>query len=617
MCGITGYFSNKNVVTEAELRSMTQVLSHRGPDAEGFYTHRHIGLGHRRLSIIDLSEHANQPMFSHSGDSVIVFNGEIYNYREIGKELGMIPKTSSDTEIILEAFEKWGPLFVNKLNGMFAMAIYRISENKLYFFRDRIGIKPLYYLLVDGQLAFASELKAITQLSYFKQHKNINPNAINTFLQLGYIPATDSIYDKVHKFPQGNYGIFDGSKLELTPYWNLAQQVNPAPLSHFGEAKEQLNELLTSSVKYRLISDVPYGTFLSGGIDSSLVTAVAQKVTNHQLKTFSIGFAESKFNEAGYAQQVATYLNTDHHSFLLTEKEALEMVPEMFRYYDEPFADSSAIPTMLVSKMARQQVTMTLSGDGGDELFHGYGMYNWANRLNQPILKNNRHLIKNVLNQLSPKYQRVSKLFDFDPSTPLKHHIFSQEQYLFNLKESREILNQPYQTPLLLDENPVSARKFNPAEKQALFDLIYYLPDDLLVKVDRASMRFSLEDRVPLLDYRIVSFALNLHPNLKTHKGIQKYLLKELLYDYVPRQLFNRPKWGFSIPMNKWLKGDLNYLIGEYLTDEKMAEAGFVKPAEVKKLIHEYLTTDKEFLYNRVWVMICLHQWYHEVYRNI
>ncbi|MFA6401739.1 MAG: asparagine synthase (glutamine-hydrolyzing) [Salinivirgaceae bacterium] len=617
MCGITGYFSNKNAVSETELRRMTQVLSHRGPDAEGFYTHQHIGLGHRRLSIIDLSEQANQPMFSHSGDSVIVFNGEIYNFQEIGNELGITPNTSSDTEIILEAFEKWGPLFVNKLNGMFAMAIYRISENKLYLFRDRMGIKPLFYLLADDQLIFASELKAITQLSFFKQHKNINPNAVNTFLQLGYIPAPNTIYERVHKFPQGNYAIFDGNRLELNSYWSLTEQDHPSPLSHFGEAKEQLNELLTSSVKYRLISDVPFGTFLSGGIDSSLVTAVAQKVTNHQLKTFSIGFSESKFNESGYAQQVATHLNTDHHNFLLTEKEALGMVPEMFRYYDEPFADSSAIPTMLVSKMARQQVTMTLSGDGGDELFHGYGMYNWAKRLKNPIAHSNRYIIKNILNQLSPKYQRVSKLFDFDSSTPLKQHIFSQEQYYFSLKESQNILNQAYHIPLPLDENPISNRQFNAAESQALFDLMYYLPDDLLVKVDRASMRFSIEDRVPLLDYRIVTFALNLHPSLKTHNGIQKYLLKELLYAYVPRELFNRPKWGFSIPMNKWLKGDLNFLIKEYLSEDKVNEAGFVKPEEVTQLIQEYLTTNKEYLYNRVWVLICLHQWYQEVYKNL
>lgn len=617
MCGITGYFSNKNVIAESELRSMTQALSHRGPDAEGFYTHQHIGLGHRRLSIIDLSEQANQPMISHSGDSVIVFNGEIYNFQEIGNELGITPKTSSDTEIILEAFEKWGPLFVNKLNGMFAMAIYRISENKLYLFRDRMGIKPLFYLLADGQLVFASELKAITQLSFFKQHKNINPNAVNTFLQLGYIPAPNTIYERVHKFPQGAYAIFDGNRLELTSYWSLIEQVKPSPLSNFGEAKEQLNELLTSSVKYRLISDVPYGTFLSGGTDSSLVTAVAQKVTNHQMKTFSIGFAESKFNESAYAKQVATYLNTGHHSFLLTEKEALELVPEMFRYYDEPFADSSAIPTMLVSKMARQQVTMTLSGDGGDELFHGYGMYNWAKRLKNPIAHSNRHVIKNILNQLSPKYQRVSKLFDFDSSALLKQHIFSQEQYYFSLKESQKILNQAYHIPLPLDENPISNRQLNAAESQALFDLMYYLPDDLLVKVDRASMRFSLEDRVPLLDYRVVTFALNLHPGLKTHNGIKKYLLKELLYDYVPRELFNRPKWGFSIPMNKWLKGDLNFLIEEYLSERKVVEAGFVEPEEVIHLIQEYLTTNKEYLYNRVWVLICLHQWYQEVYKNL
>ncbi len=397
MCGIVGFYSNNNLFSKDEMSKMLQKISHRGPDAEGTYFAKGVGLGHKRLSIIDLSKEANQPMYSHSGNSVIVFNGEIYNFKEIITELGIKTKTLSDTEVIIEAFEKWGPSFVEKLNGMFAMAIYQIAENKLFLFRDRMGIKPLFYYFKDNQLVFASELKALIQADHIKKKIEINPEAVNTFLHLGYIPAPNTIYKNINNFPQGSYAEFNGEKLEIKQYWNIADKISKNTHTNFNDAKTQLNDLLNQSVKYRLIADVPYGTFLSGGIDSSLVSAIAQKVSNHQLKTFSIGFAESKFNESEYAQKVAQHLETDHHSFTLTENEAIELVPDIFNYYDEPFADASAIPTMLVSKMARQQVTMTLSGDGGDELFHGYGMYNWATRLNNPAARMFKMPAKNYL----------------------------------------------------------------------------------------------------------------------------------------------------------------------------------------------------------------------------
>ncbi|MBI9067551.1 MAG: asparagine synthase (glutamine-hydrolyzing) [Salinivirgaceae bacterium] len=616
MCGIAGFFSSNNYFFNEELSSMINSLSHRGPDAAGTYFHENLALGHRRLSIIDLSDMANQPMTSHSSNTVIVFNGEIYNYREIAKELNFNAKTTSDTEVILEAFEKWGPDFVNRLNGMFAIAIYKISENKLYLFRDRIGIKPLFYYLVDGQLAFASELKAITKLFHFKQNKHINQSAINKFLHLGYIPAPETIYSKVYKFPQGNYAVFDGAELNFTEYWNSSKQIKANCQSNFSEAKAELNYLIEDSVKYRLIADVPYGTFLSGGVDSSLVTAMAQKITNHQLKTFSIGFEDSKYNESAYARKVSKHLETDHHEYILSEKEALNLVDDIWNYYDEPYADSSALPTMLVSKMAKEQVTMTLSGDGGDELFFGYGMYQWAKRLNNPLVWNSRFLSKQVLNQLNPKYQRVSHLFDIKSKKHLNIHIFSQEQYFFSQKELKNIsLNSENYFELFKLNNEI--RNLSASEKQALFDLNYYLPDDLLTKVDRASMKYSLESRVPLLDHRIVEFALNLDPNLKVKNGVSKFLLKEVLYDYVPKEIFDRPKWGFASPINKWLKTDLKYLIDDYLNESMLIEAGFVEPKITKRLIDEYLTSDKEYLYNRVWVLICLHRWYFDIYMNI
>jgi asparagine synthase (glutamine-hydrolysing) len=611
MCGISGFYQIKNKLNEHDLRAMTGILSHRGPDAQGFYIGEKVMLGHRRLSIIDLSEQANQPMFSHSGKSVIVFNGEIYNYREVTTQLGIKQKTTSDTEMIVEAFEILGPDFVNRLNGMFAMAIYRIDEQKLYLFRDRIGIKPLYYYHYDGVLAFTSELKAFEQLPSFQNEKKINPPAIRQFLHLGYIPAPMTIYKNVYKFPQGNYGVFDGNELQIKPYWVINDKIKPEIISDENEALLQLKELVESSVKYRLISDVPYGTFLSGGIDSSLVSAVAQKVSNNRLKTFSIGFESTKYNEAPFAQKVAEHLGTDHHTFTMKEQDAMDKVPVMFFYYDEPFADSSALPTMLVSEMARKHVTMTLSGDGGDELFHGYGMYQWATRLNNPLIKILRNPLYLGLSQMGNRYQRIGQMFNWQDGDDLTAHIFSQEQYFFSTRELELICKDANQTIIFEDTSAGLSRSLSPASKQALIDLKYYLPDDLLVKVDRASMRYSLETRVPLLDYRLVEFALNLDDSLKIKGKTSKYLLKELLYQYVPRELFDRPKWGFSVPLGRWLKTDLSYLSIEYLKPEKVKNAGLVNPEEVEKLLKRFYEKNQDYLYNRVWALICLHQWYY------
>ncbi len=611
MCGIAGFYQTKPLLNRQDLNQITSVLSHRGPDADGFYADEKVFLGHRRLSVIDLSEQANQPMFSHSGKSVIVFNGEIYNYREIVTQLGIQQKTTSDTEVIVEAFEKLGPSFVNLLNGMFAMAIYRIDEQKLYFFRDRIGIKPLYYFQSHGLLAFASELKSIELLEPFKSQKAINQQAVGQFLNLGYIPAPHTIYQDVFKFPQGHYGIYDGKTLDIQPYWQLNPKISNNVIFNKNEALEQLQHLVESSVKYRLISDVPYGTFLSGGIDSSLVSAVAQKVSSNPIKTFSIGFADAKFNESQYAQKVANHLGTDHHVFMMTEREVMQKIPDLFTYYDEPYADSSALPTMLVSEMARKNVTMTLSGDGGDELFHGYGMYNWAERLNNPLVKIVKNPAAFYLSRLDNRYKRIAQMFKWDKGDFLPAHIFSQEQYFFATYELCR-LGSSVSHDMFSDVFEGLSRKLSPAEKQALFDLNYYLPDDLLVKVDKASMRFSLETRVPLLDYRIIEFALNLDDRLKIKNGTAKYLLKELLYQYVPKELFNRPKWGFSIPLNRWLKTDLSYLVDEYLSEEKIRQAGLVDYPEVKKLIDRFRIKNEDYLYNRIWALICLHQWYFE-----
>ncbi len=547
-------------------------------------------------------------MYSHSGRYVIALIGEIYNFQEIAKELGVPLKTTSDTEVVLEAFEKWGTSFVNRLNGMFAIAIYDKKEKQLFLFRDRMGIKPLLYYWDGKNLAFASELK-VMEFDKIRTQRHVNKVAINEFLYLGYIPQPHTIWQKIQKFPSGYYAVVKGNSLKIQPYWKPEDQIKNEVITDFDEAKKELKELITKSIQYRLISDVPYGTFLSGGVDSSLVTAVAQQVCDTQLKTFSIGFKEAKFNESHYAKQVADHLKTDHHEFVVSHKDAMHLIEEILGTYDEPYSDPSSVPTMIVSKLARQHVTMTLSGDGGDELFHGYGAYTWANRLDKASMKMLRKPLGWGLSKMSPRYERASWLFKYPSAKTKVSHIFSQEQYYFSQQELHSLLTPGYLQNIRVDEKyNGNVRKLTPAEEQAFFDLRYYLKDDLLIKVDRASMKFALEDRVPLLDHNIVEFALNVSPELKIKNGVQKHLLKEVLYDYLPREFFDRPKWGFGIPLDTWLAGDLKYLIDDHLSEQNIKRFGVVNYEPVAELKKQYFG-GKPFLYNRLWQLIVLHKW--------
>lgn len=613
MCGISGIYSINNKFSKEELELMTLSLAHRGPDAAGTFYNNISGLGHRRLSIIDLSASANQPMYSHCKRYVMVYNGEIYNFKEIAKELqnqfaDIKFNTTSDSEVILESFIRWGIDFVQKLNGMFAIAIVDTSENILYLFRDRIGIKPIYYYWDGENFAFASELKALLKCSLIKNNISINKTAINEYLYLGYIPEPNSIYNNINKFPSASYAILKGKDLKINYYWKLTDKITSDVLDNECEAKKRLKELIISSVRYRLISDVPFGTFLSGGIDSSLVTAVAQSISYEPVNTFSIGFKESKYNEAGFAKNIAEHLKTNHHEFIVSEKDAIELIPSIPLVYDEPFADSSSIPTMLISQLARKYVTMTLSGDGGDELFMGYGSYKWAKRLSNPFIHLLRNPASSILSMGNNKCKRASKLFEYDNKDTLRSHIFSQEQYFFMQKEIKNLLNPDWYNEFSLNETISANRKLNPVEQQSFFDINYYLKDDLLVKVDRASMKHSLETRVPILDYRIVEFALNLSYDLKVNGNVQKYLLKEVLYDYIPESFFKRPKWGFALPMNKWLQTDLKYLFDLYLSKEVINKYGIVNYNYVENITKEFFSGNN-YLYNRLWNLISLHLW--------
>ena len=617
MCGIAGILSNGTISPET-IRLMTGAISHRGPDAQATFLSENgtCALGHARLSVIDLSTAANQPMHSADGNLTIVFNGEIYNFKEIRKKLhqvrnNIVFSTQSDTETILHAFAVWGPDMVKELQGMFAIAIYNHAERSIYFYRDRLGKKPLYYFESDDVFVFASEIKALLKHPDVQAKRTINEKAIHRFLHLGYIPQPDTIFHSIKKFPAGDWGIKKiDSKLVIQEYWSARQiLLNRNVIHDFGAAKNELNELLNVAVQRRLISDVPVGAFLSGGTDSSLVTAISARHHTGKLKTFSIGFRESQYDETRYAEEVAKHLGTDHHSHVLSENEAINLLETYLHHFDEPFADTSAIPTMLVSQLTRKQVTVALTGDGGDELFHGYGAHTWAKRLSNPFFR----LLQNPLGMVARNYgndrmKRVGKLLERVNKKEIASHIFSQEQYFFSQSELPNLLqsNQTYE-PFLWE----GMDTLSPSEQQALFDIEYYLRDDLLVKVDRASMYYALECRCPLLDAQLVEFALNLSPHLKTQKGERKWILKEILKDHLPNELIFRPKWGFSIPLPNWLNGKLSYLIDDFLNEQIVKNFNVVQYDVVRDLLNRF-KSGEQHLYNRLWVLTVLHKWLRE-----
>lgn len=607
MCGITGFFSVDNsdvFASEEQLKRMTDAVAHRGPDAAGYYTSPGVGLGHRRLSILDLSSGANQPFFSKDGRYVMVFNGEVFNYREIATSLNIETRTSSDTEVILEAFVLLGPDFVNLCNGMFALAIYDKQQHELHLFRDRLGVKPLVYYWDGKNFAFASEIKSLLTIPHIKQTASINIEAIALYLHLNFIPDPLSAYSNIHKMESGGYYKVGAGGLQKSLYWSIEQKITKEIRTDEHAVLKEVEELLSSSVQYRLISDVPVGTFLSGGVDSSLVTALAQKYSSKPVKTFSIGFKEAKFNESEYAKQVAKHLHTDHHEFILSEAEALDFAEMLPDIYDEPFADVSAIPTLLVSKVARQQVTVSLTGDGGDELFGGYNRYKWAERLQNPLVWALRKPLSKVLG-ISERYQSAALLLNCPDKERLVDHVHSQESNAFALSDACRLLK--INTPKWSSRFSNNDRTFGAFEQQSLFDLRYYLRDDLLHKVDIATMNFALEARVPFLDYRLVEYMLNVDVALKVKNGQPKYLLRKILQNYIPQHLIDRPKWGFTAPMKTWLQGKLNYQIDCYLSKESIESTGVLSYELVEKWVCNFKQNPND--YQRIWTLISLQRW--------
>jgi asparagine synthase (glutamine-hydrolysing) len=617
MCGIAGFYTKNNTFTANNLASMASTIAHRGPNNTAYYCNNTVGLAHLRLSILDLSQQGNQPMWSACKRYVIVYNGEVYNYKAIAQQLtttlghNFKPTTTTDTEIILEAIVNFGFDVVKTFNGMFAFAMYDTVLDTLHIYRDKMGIKPLYYYYNGNEFAFASELKALLALPQIPT--TINNAAIAQFLNLGFVPAPHSIYNTIYKLEAGHSISINAQGLTIKEFANVDALIQTQPITNATEAKHTLNNLLTNAVQLQLQSDVPCGVFLSGGTDSSLLAAIAQQQRTSAVQSFSIGFNETKYNEANHAKQVAAHIGTQHNELIVSQKDALPIIQQLQSLYDEPYADTSAVPTFIVAAFAKNQVTVALSGEGADELFHGYGAYKWAKRMQNPILKNTKKIVATALKIGNSRYKRVARLLDFETqhNNNLQQHIYSQEQYNFSEKEIKNLLIT--HTSVLLPTNAnVLLRTLTPSETQALYDIKVPLQDDLLTKVDRATMYHGLEARVPFLDNNVVEFAMNLSPQLKIKNGVQKHLLKQVLYNYVPQNIMERTKQGFAIPLQQWLKQDLYFMINDYLSPAAIHKTGILNNIQVQQIINAFMQKDYT-LYRRVWLMIVLQKWMLEI----
>lgn len=616
MCGILGILDYGNISTY-DIDRLSKIQHHRGPDYCGVYKSNDVLLIHNRLSILDLSSNGNQPLLSKSGRFIILYNGEVYNFQELANEirsfkndLSLQFNSSSDTEIILEAFEIWGISFIEKLNGMFAIAIYDKEKEELYLIRDRIGIKPLYYSFQNNSFIFSSELKGITNSS--KTKFSVNNNSIKLYLELGYVPSPFTIYNEIYKLAPGEFLRYSKDSLERKTYWKITDQIKTEQISNENEALIKTSDILKSSVQYQLISDVPVGIFLSGGIDSSLVTALACNTSSIKPNTFTIGFEENSFDESKYAKNVASFLRTNHNEYILSYKNAIDYIDMFLESYDEPFSDSSGIPSLIVSKLANSKVKVVLSGEGGDELFLGYGVYNWLNRLNNPLFNTSHKIIKTLLyNFPSNRTKKAARYFDFNKCDNLSLHAFSCEQNIFTEKEINSVIKSEKINNRLLKSliQQIDSYNLSYEEKQSLFDLAHYLPGDLLTKMDRATMKNSIEGRVPFLDHRLVELAYQISPSIKLKNGDKKYLLKNILYQYIPKAYFERPKQGFSIPLKSWLKNELKEKVISELNTSNLEEFGIPKKM-TQNLLNGFYIQNNEMLYNKVWLLFVLNSWH-------
>ena len=599
MCGISGFIDFNKKITKDQLTMACDSIKHRGPDDGDIAfietNEAFIGLGHRRLAILDLSPLGHQPMYSEDKSIVIIFNGEIYNFKEIRatlEEKGHLFSSNSDTEVIIKAYRQYGMECLSSFIGMFSIVIYDAILQQVFFIRDRAGVKPLYYYYENGCLLFASELKALHHYTNYK--KEISEVGVSLYFKYGYIKAPHSIFKHTHKLLPGYYATLNlkDQSLKLSQYWNVLDYYSkPVIAISEQEALKQLEILCTSAFQYRMVSDVPVGVFLSGGYDSSLLTAILQKNSSNKIKTFTIGFEDKGHNEAEHAKNVAKHLGTDHSEYYCTTKEAQEIIPSLPHFYDEPFGDSSAIPTILVSRFARKQVTVALSADGGDEIFAGYSRYNTIARINkvQKILPS---FIKNT----------TSKIMLATPGSSMKSRKIAELLTVKNILATSDLLSTNFLDDdlqkLLKKTSIISGNSLNDIDSIPDFGIINtllaadyktYLADDILTKVDRATMSVGLEGREPFLDHRIIEWAAQLPVELKYNKGNKKYLVKQLTHQFLPENIMNRPKMGFSIPFGKWLKGDLKPQFMEVVSIENLNNQNILNIEYVLKLRDDFL----------------------------
>lgn len=601
MCGICGYVSKRNITLE-QLKAMNDTMYHRGPDDSGEEIYEmsggwQVGFGQRRLAIMDLSALGHQPMHSANQQVSVVFNGEIYNHRELREELADYPfRSNCDTEVIIAAYLKWGIRCVERFNGMFAIALYDRETEELWLVRDRIGKKPLYYWYEGGNLVFASEMKPIMACPGFDGR--IDSRVLSRYLFQQYINAPESIYEHVYKTEPGSVVLFLKGELRTWKYWDVKKVYHEAQKSlveDYAQAKNELKERLRKSVKARMVADVPLGSFLSGGYDSSLVTAIAQECSDSPVKTFSIGFHEEKYNEAKYARVVADYLGTDHTELYIDEKDMFELVESIPAYYDEPFADSSEIATMMVSKLAREYVTVALSGDGGDEFFCGYNIY--ANVAQAQRLDGLGAMVHGVCSLPGFKQAHMENKLPFRVRVIAGNREresktqFGAGNYLVRAKAmvKQKDSGDEWLPVHYLTESEYQVKNWQ--IRRMLLDMDTYLPGDILCKVDRASMKYSLESRCPILDTDVMEFSYRIPHRFKYAGKDKKHILKDIAYDYIPRNLLDRPKVGFGVPLDKWLRGGLREQLLGYSSYEFLKRQDIFDAQYVSKMVEEYIRT--------------------------
>ncbi len=647
MCGIVGFWPGNDESGLGDIiKKMNDSIVHRGPDDEGVWIddNTHLAMGQRRLSIVDLSPAGHQPMISSTGRYVIVFNGEIYNYKDIRKEIldyysgSFSFKGTSDTEVMLEAFEIFGvELSVKKFVGMFAFALFDRKDKKLFIARDRIGEKPLYYGMIGNTFVFASEMKAIYAFPGFNMR--IDRNALALYFRYCYIPAPFTISENIKKLMPGTILVYEGSTQKMTepvPYWSFEEVAHNGIKEPFKgtetDAVLELEALIKTSISGQMIADVPVGAFLSGGIDSSLVVALMQSLSSKPVKTFTIGFNEQGYNEACEAKKIATHLGTEHTELYINPNEAMSVIYDMPHLYDEPFADSSQIPTFLVSKLARSKVTVSLSGDAGDELFGGYNRYFMTEMiwdrlklipsgtrkkmsgLFKKVSVENWDRMYSVVKCCIPSKKRV-RLFG-DKVHKVSDILYNEDIFdlyngLASLYKNTDLLVKGSREPEVARDYYRKAAGLPNKELMMFIDSMMFLPDDILAKVDRASMGVSLESRVPFLDHRIVEFAWRLPIDYKIKNRQGKAILRKILYKYVPEELFERPKMGFAVPFGEWLKGPLKDWASELLDEKRIKEEGYLDSEIVKNIWNEHLSGVNNWR-SILWSVLMFESWLRE-----